>query len=183
MPYNKPSGAISQISIGPGIIRVGPTGATPSFDVGHVKGDMTLRINREAVDIRAGSPQTLIDRMAAAEDVSLEFTGIEWDMDVLLRAVGDGASSVSGASEFFKTGGRPKFDKYAVQFEHVMADGGTLTWNVWNAIPSGEVETSITPDDVHEITMRFDAMDSTTDWAGATLLAGQKLVQIQRIKP
>ena len=181
--YNKPSGATSQITIGPGIIRVGPTGTTPSFDVGFVRGDATIMIKRERVDIRAGSPQNLIAALASAEDISVEFTGIEWDMDVLLRALGDGASSVSGANELFKMGGRPKFDNYALQYEHRMADGGTLTMNVWQVIPSGEIEATISVDDPHQLSMKFDAMEVTTDWAGASLTAGQALASVTRTKP
>lgn len=181
--YNKPSGNTGQISIGPGIIRVGPSGTTPSFDVGFVSGDATLMFKREAVDVRAGSPQIIIDRLASAEDLSIEFTGIEWDMDVLLRAIGDGASSVSAPNELFKTGGRPKFDKYAVQFEHRMADGGTLTLNIWKAAPSGEIEATIALEEPHNLSMKFDAMDVATDWAGATLAAGSQLASLIRTIP
>ena len=92
--YNKPSGDTAQITLGPGIIRVGATGSTPAFDVGHVTGDATIMFKRSRTDIKAGSPQLLIDALCSAEEVSVEFTGIEWDMDVLLRAIGDGASSV-----------------------------------------------------------------------------------------
>lgn len=183
MSYNKPSGNTSQITIGPGIIRVGPTGATPTFDVGHVSGEMTLLFKRERVDIRAGSPQALIEALSSQEDVSVEFTGVEWDMDVLLRAIGDGSSSVSGASEIFKMGGRSKFDKYAVQFEHRMSDGGTLTVDIFKAVSAGEVECSIVIDEPHKLSMKFDAMESSTDWAGAALADGANLVKVTRIKP
>lgn len=181
--YNKPSGDTSQITIGPGIVRVGPVGATPTFDVGHVTDKMTLMFKRTRTDIKAGSPQILIEALANAEMLSLEFKGIEWDMDVLARALGDGASSVSGANEIFKFGGKPPFAKYALQFEHRMADGGTLMVNVWKVIPSGEVEATIGIEDPHDLKMKFDAMDATTDWAGAALTVGQALCSVTRTKP
>ena len=184
MGRNKPSGDAAQISMGPGIIFLGPVGATPSVDGGHVTGDAALSVIRERTDIRAGSPQNLIEALASQEDVSIEFTGIEWDMDALAKALGDGTTAVSGADETLKVGGAPDFNKYALRFQHIMADGGTLTADMWKVIPAGEVAIALNLDSPHEMPMKFDAMyPGATDWGAAALSAGEELVKLSRIKP
>lgn len=182
--YNNPSGTLGNITIGPGIIYLGASGTTPSVDVGYVKGKATLMYNREQKEVRAGSPQTIIDALVSQEDVMVEFTGIEWNFDNLLHVLGDGATSVSGANKILKGGGTPATAKKALRFIHKMADGGTLELDLWKCIGEGKIEATINSDDIHEIKYKFKAMDpGTTDWAGAALSDGQKLVKIVRTLP
>ena len=182
--YNNPSGTIGQVTLGPGVIYLGSSGSTPSVDVGYVRGSATLNFKREQVEIRQGSPQTIVDALASAEDVMIEFTGIEWDMDNLLHVLGDGATSVSGAQEILKMGGTPANAKKALRYVHRMSDGGTLEVDIWKCIGEGTFEASINPDDLHEIKYKFKAIDpGSTDWAGASLTDGQKLVKVIRTRP
>lgn len=184
MPKNKPSGDLGQVSIGPGILYLGPVGSTPTVDVGYVKGDATLTFKRETVDVRAGSPQIIVDRFASQEDCMFEFNGIEWDMDLLAKALGDGTTGLSDPNETLAFGGAPDFNKLAVRFVHEMPDGGCLILNMWKGVPSGEIAAALKVDEEHEFPMKFEAMDpGATDWGGNALANGQQLAQLVRVSP
>ena len=179
--FNKPTGDIAEISLGPGVISIGAVGATPTIDVGHVKGGMTLTIDRAMVDIRAGSPQTLIKRLSAQEDAMIEFTGIQWDLDNLARVLGDGQTSISGGSEVMEIGGRPNGTEISLKFVHKMADGGTIEMDVYKAIGDGIIAVAVNEADTHEMPYKFMAMDpGETGWDGAALTDGKKLVKFLR---
>lgn len=179
--YNLPSGDITQVSVGPGRLLLGTAGATPSTDVGYVKGAATLTIERKQSEVRQGSPQTIVDAFAVEENVMLEITGIQWNLDALQRVVGDGATSVSGADTILKVGGTPAVAKMALRFQHVMPNGGTVTVDIWKAIGEGNIAVAVNPDDQHEMPYKFKAIyPGTTDWGGATLANGQQLVKISR---
>lgn len=177
--YNNPSGSITKVSIGPGILLIGPVGATPTIDMGYVKGEMTLTIDRQQEEIRQGSPQTIVAAMAKSEDVMVEFTGIEWNLDNLLRTLGDGATSVTSPNDFLRFGGTPNVTAYALRFQHKMANGGTLSFDLWKAIGDGTIAIKVGNDSNHEVPYKFKAIDpGTTDWAGAALTDGQKLARL-----
>lgn len=181
--YNKPSGTASKYSIGPGRVFLGPVGSTPSVDVGYVKDDMTITITRTKVEVRQGSPQILIDQLASAEDVSVEFKGIEWNLDNLARVCGAGATSVSGADLVYKLGGSPGFNPLALLFVHKMADGGTMSVDLWKVLGEGQVVVSAKAADLHDLQYKFNVMDGgTTDWAGASLTDGQALMRIRHTR-
>lgn len=181
--YNKPTGTSNKISIGPGRVFLGPVGATPSIDVGYVKDDFTISLMRTGVDVRQGSPQILIDKLASQEDVSIEFKGIEWNFENLARVCGDGATSVSGADLIYKLGGAPGFQKYALMYQHKMADGGTMSVDIWKVMGEGQVVISAKAADIHDIAYKFNAMDAgSTDWAGASLTDGQALIRIRHTR-
>lgn len=182
--YNNPSGNTGQISIGPGRIYIGAAGATPSTDMGYVKGSMTINLEREAVEIRQGSPQIIVEQLVSREDAMIEFTGIQWNLDNVLLMLGDGATSASDPDDILKVGGRPASNAKAIRFEHRMADGGTLVFDIWKAKPEGVQQITINEGDVHELPYKFKAMyPGTTDWGGASLSAGQELFRIIRTKP
>ena len=182
--YNKPAGTIGNVTIGPGILYLGVAGATPTIDVGYVTGDATLKFDRQKLEIRQGSPQTLIAQFAKQEDYTLEVKGIEWNLNALMRALGDGATSVSGASDIFKVGAGPAMTGIALQYVHKMSDGGTLTLNMWKVLPDGTVESSINAEKPHELKLKFIGMDpGSTDWGSGALTDGQKMLSLTRTRP
>ena len=181
--YNNPSGNASQITLGPGILLVGPTGATPTTDMGYVKGGMTLTIERAQTEIRQGSPQTIIAALANKEDVMIEFKGIQWNLDNVAFMLGDGATSFSNPTDTLKFGGRPNVNAKAFIFQHRMADGSTLFVDLWKCVPDGSMAISINEDDTHELPFKFKAIAAgTTDWASASLSDGQALCRIRLIR-
>lgn len=181
--YNNPSGDVNKISLGPGIVYIGTTGSTPTIDVGYVKGEATLTFERSQTEIRQGSPQTIVDALVNSENVMIEFSGIEWNLDNLLYALGDGATSVSGATDIYKVGGKPVVQKRSLMFFHKMADGSSLFVDLWKAVPEGVITSKVSPTDPHEQAYKWKAMDpGNTDWAGGTLSDGQRLVRVRRIR-
>lgn len=182
--YNNPSGDFTRVSLGPGRVYIGATGSTPSVEIGYVKGNATLSFKRDQVLVRQGSPQTVVDALAKAEDVMLEVTGIEWNLDNLAYAIGDGVTSVSGAQEIFQLGGKPLFTKRALRFVHIAADGSTIDLHMYRVIGQGEVAIAVNADDTHELPFKFMATDPGTanDWAGVALTDGKKLCKLIRTK-
>lgn len=181
--YNQPAYDTTRFSIGPGIIYIGPTGTTPTVDVGGVTGDAILTIERNEVEIRQGSPQTLVGKLVKQEDVSIEFTGIEWNLDRLAQVLMDGTTSLSGAIEKIKVGGRPTSTPWAIRFVHKEADGGTVEVDLWKVLGDSKLAIKIGQDKLHEFPYKFWCMDpGSTDWSGAALSDGQKLVQVLRTK-
>ena len=181
--YNKPTGTASKYSIGPGRVFLGPVGATPSVDVGYVKDDFTITLTRTKVDVRQGSPQILIDQLASAEDMMIEFKGIEWNLDAIARLCGAGATSVSGADLVYKLGGSPGFSQMALMYQHRMADGGTMSLDFWKVIGEGQVVISAKAADLHDVQYKFNVMDGgSTDWAGASLVDGQGLIRVRHTR-
>lgn len=181
--FNNPSGNASQITLGPGVLLIGPTGATPTTDMGYVKGGMTLTIERTQTEIRQGSPQTIIAALVNKEDVMIEFKGIQWNTDNIHFMLGDGATSFSNPTDTLKFGGRPNTNAKALTFQHRMADGSTMFVDLWKCIPDGSMAIAINEDDTHEFPYKFKAIYAgTTDWAGAALTDGSNLARIRIIR-
>jgi hypothetical protein len=181
--YNNPSGDITKVTLGPGTLYLGAVGSTPAVDVGYVKGEAVITIERKQVEIRQGSPQTIIDALVSEENAMIEFTGIEWNLDNLTWVLADGVTSVSGAVDTLKVGGKPVTSKRALRFQHIAANGSTVTFDMWKCIGEGQISIKANPDNLHEFPYKFKAIDpGTTDWAGASLTDGQKLVRIQRTR-
>ena len=183
MGRNVPSGDVNRITIGPGIVFVGPVGATPLFDVGFHMDDMSFIIQREAFDVKAGAPQLVVERLAFAENIALEFKSTEQNMYLLSLALGDGVSSMVGTpDETLELGGKQSFAKCSLRFRHIAADGSTFLYDIWKAVGSGSVENLISVESPHEYPMHFDAMHVTTDWGAAALVDGKNLVKVTRTK-
>lgn len=183
MAYNMPSGDVNRLTIGPGIILLGPSGATPTVDVGYVKGEMVLSVTRAITQIRQGTPQTIVQSLANQEDVMVEFKGLQWNLDALLHAIGDGATSASNPNDLLKFGGRHTVAAKALRFTHRMADGSTVIFDMWKCQTDGNVQVNIDPTNPHEISFKFNALDpGTTDWGGAALTDGQKLAKVTIVR-
>jgi len=175
---NKPDGTISEVSIGPGKLLIGPAGATPTVDVGYVRGSATVTVERNNVQIRQGSPQNLIKMLASSEDFMLEIIGIQWNLDNLAHVLGDGQTSLVDPDKILEFGGRPTNTEVALQYVHILPDGSTLTLNVWSANGEGALAAAINPDDLHEFPLKFNAIDVASDWAGNALTNGKTLAKI-----
>lgn len=178
---NLPGGDINQVTLGPGRLYLGPAGSTPSQEVGYVQGDTTITFERKRTDVRQGSPQIIVDAFANEENVMIEFPAIQYNLDAVLRIIGDGATSASGADTILKFGGSPGFSKFAARFVHILPSGGTLIVDIWKAIGEGTIPVKVSPTELHEVPLKLNAIyPGTTDWGGATLSNGQQLVKITR---
>ena len=94
MGFNVPSYDTARFTFGPGILYMGAPGTTPLIDIGAVRGDAELNIERTLLEMKQGTPQTRVKAYAVEEKVTLKVTGVEWDLDNLSYALGAGVTSV-----------------------------------------------------------------------------------------
>ncbi len=182
MAFNVPVYETKRITFGPGILYLGVVGATPTFDVGSVKGDATLTVKRTSLDVEQGSPRTLIKQYVTKEEIRIKLTGIEWRLDQLSRVLGAGVTSVSGANELLEFGGDMEKSEHALLYRHIAVDGSTIDVMLWRVQGTGDFEIGFKTDDVHEMAYEFTALEGTTDFTNAVPAAKKKLMKILRVK-
>lgn len=180
MSYNVPTYNTSRFSFGPGIVYIGLPGTTPLTEIGAVKGDAELLIQRVALEVKAGSPQSLIKSYAVEENVGLKFTGIEWNLNNLAFALGAGATSLVGAAEVFKFGGDIDKTSYAVRFVHRTPDGGTIDIHLFDGEGAADLAIALKETDIHEFPFEFKALEGQTDFEGSALASNEKKIKIVR---
>lgn len=178
MAFNVPSTSESRFSFGPGILYIGAPGATPTIDIGAVKGDVELLVQRTALELKQGSPQTLVKKYAVEEVVNLKVSGVEWNFDNIAYSLGAGATSISGAQEILEFGGDMDHTNRAVRFVHIQPDGGTIDIHLFKAEGSGNLPIAIKEADFHEFPFEFNAMEGTVDFENAALVAKKKKFKI-----
>jgi hypothetical protein len=172
-PLNIPNVTTDNYSFGPGILKLGPAGATPTLDVGSVAADGVLEIQSTSLDLRLGSPSMLVKRYMQVSDVMFSISGLEWDYDNFLKAMGAGITSATQ----FDFGGDPNITNYALQFQHRMPSGATQTIRIWEVVGSGETQFNF-GEDFHEFPMQFQAIRKQTDWASNALSTGAQYFRI-----
>jgi hypothetical protein len=151
-------------------------------DVGAVKGDSELSITRTPLQVFQGSPQTLVKQYIIKEEVSLKVTGMEWNLDHLVSAMGAGVTTVSGAADSLHFGGDQNVAERSVRFVHIQPDGSTVDIHMFRTQGSGEVSIAFKETEMHEFPFTFRALEGTTDFANAALLTNRKLFKIIRTR-
>lgn len=152
-------------SLGPCVVKIGPTGATPSLDLGAVE-SVSLELNTDVERITQGTPRQPVFVLPAEESATLTFSGIEWNINNFVRGTGSGATE---SATKFTYGGGPTMQEFALLAEHaVLGSGDTISIRMWRVVPSGSFP--VTMDDaVNTFEMTFDVLRTTTDWAGNTI--------------
>lgn len=178
---NFPTYDVDNFSVGGGIVYLGPSGATPTIDIGVVRSNSTLTINRAKERVVNGNPLRLSDAVTVEETATFAFTGVEWNLSNLSRVLGAGITSHTNAVETLSFGGESTFDKYAFLFRHVTKAGHTINVKLWKVSGDGGLETRLT-EGLHEFSYSFEALHVETDWAGDALGEGRRLFEIERIK-
>jgi len=174
---NTPTYTTKRLSFGPGVLYIGAAGATPMTDIGAVKTGATLTITRDKLEVKQGSPESLIKQWVVSETVKLDVVGLEWNLDNLQYAIGAGVISTNGDETDFGLGGDMEVTEASLKFVHQMPAGGTVEIDIWKAQSAGELSVSF-GNDPHEFPYSFIALDSTTDWSGSALDSKAKLVKI-----
>lgn len=170
----------SNISIGPGVVAIGPSGATPTVQIGAIGDDgITIELESEKVDIMQGNPQMINHSLNTKQGVKLTLNSIEWANKTLQFALGAGVTVESASLQTFTFGGTPTVTTVAIEMRHQMASGQTQTWRIWKARGDGAVSISF-GQDVHQIPHAYQAMRSATNWAGTTLPNTDQLLQVVR---
>ncbi len=159
MSYNMPGYTASRFSLGPAIVKIGATGATPAIDLGAVE-EVSFELNAEKADVEQGSPKELIETLPMRVSASLTFRGLEWNKDFFVWATG--VCNTDSTKYFF--GGDPTAEKFAVQFEDsVLGSGNTFTGRLWTCVPAGDFPITM-GDAVHTFELTFRVLRSTTNW-------------------
>ena len=182
MAYNVPTYDTSRFSFGPGVLYIGAQGSTPATEIGAVKGDAELSIERTRLEVFAGSPQSKIAQYVTKEEVILKVTGIEWNLDNLNFALGAGVTGASNPNETFEFGGDMNFSNRAVRFLHRTADGSTIDVHLFKCEGAGKLAIAFKETDMHEFPFEFHTLEGTTDFAAAALAANKKHFKIIRTK-
>ena len=180
MAYNVPTYDTKKFSFGPGILYIGTVGTTPLIEIGAVKGDSELSIERTPLEVFAGSPQSRIAQYAIKEEVKLKVVGIEWNLDNLSYALGAGTTGASGAAQTFEFGGAMTIANKAIRFVHRTPDGSTIDVQLFNCQGSGKIAISFKETDMHEFPYEFHTLEGTSDFSNGALAANKKHFKIIR---
>jgi hypothetical protein len=179
--FNLPTIDVNNFAVGAGILFLGPTGATPTIDVGANRAGAVVSISRTKEKVMAGSPLHIVDSIATQEEVTLTVTAMEWNLSNLSRAIGDGVTTSTGTTENLEMGGTNDFDKLAVMYRHRTKAGHTIFIKLWEATGNGNVDINFS-EGVHEFPFTFEAHDATSDWAGDSTGESRRLFEIERQK-
>jgi hypothetical protein len=180
--YNVPSYETERFSFGPGILYMGVPGTTPLVDVGAVKGDFELSFDLSKLEVKQGSPQTLVKTYTLEENIKLKGTLIEWDMNNLAYILGAGVTSASGANEILEFGGDMDTNNRALRFVHRTPDGGTIDMQIFKAEGVGKLALGLKETELHEFPFEFNVLEGTVDFSNAALANEKKKIKIIRTK-
>lgn len=169
------AGQKARVSLGTGKLFLKTyDGSAPGTtnDIGYGRGG-SFNITRQRAELRLGTPRRLIAQYAIEENVSLSFTGLEWNALNLSRTMGAGVLTPSNATGTstdvtLEFGGDLAFQTLSARFIHQMPLGGTLTFDLYQCQGQGELAVNFT-DDFHETPFQLNALQSTIGWASETL--------------
>ncbi len=180
---NMPTVTASNISFGPGRVFIGAAGTTPSVDVGAISEDgIKITFMSSKKHIQQGNPKMKVLTFIDEQGADIEFTGIEWNVNLLQYGLGTGNTTSISASDTFAFGGDPIPDVVAMHIQHYGAQAGhTYNAYVWKAVSNGDIEINLSHEE-HKFPYKYTAQRATTDWAGATLAQDEQLVKIIRQK-
>lgn len=157
---------------------VGPTGTTPTIDIGGVRSGAELAITRSVLEVRQGSSQALVKQYVTQEAVQLTVRGIEWNIEHLLKALGTGITSTEGGYTVLGFGSDINMAEVAVMFKHTLPTGKLLYIDLWKASPAGEITITF-GDDLHEFPYVFKALDCATEWDGSAISDSRRLMRMR----
>lgn len=182
MAFNLPTTTKNNISAGPGRIFIGPSGSTPSVDLGAVAEDsVNLEFVSEKRKIMQGNPRTVVLTFSQVQSVRVTVGSLEYNQDNWVYALGSGTTSVAGSTETFTFGGEPAVTQLALHIQHRMFQSGhTLNFYVWLAQSDGGVAFPFTTDE-HSLEYAWEGVQSDTNWAGASLGTTEQLVRVDRL--
>ncbi len=183
MAFNVPSHDSTRFSFGPGILYIGAPGATPLIDIGAVRGDVELLVTRTPLELKQGSPQTLIKKYAVEEIVNMKITGVEWDFDNIAYALGAGVTTINGTVETLEFGGDLDYTNRALRFIHILPTGGTIDVQVFKAEGLGNLAIAVKETDFHEFPFEFNALEGDVDFSNVALATNKKKFKIVKTAP
>lgn len=140
MAYNKPSYDSTKFSLGPAIVSIGATGATPTTDLGAVE-SCGFELISEVEDVFLGAPQVLVAVLPSREEATMTWTLMEWEIQNFARAIGAGITT--DTSYRFGAGDVAK-QQFSTLLQHrVQGSGNTFEVRIWKAIPAGNLPVTL----------------------------------------
>lgn len=182
MPLNLPTVTTDDISFGPGRLFIGPAGATPTADIGSISEDgIAFELTSEKRKIMQGNPKSTKLIFTQQESCFIRASSIEWNFDNLKYGLGAGNTTASASEETFAWGGDPFVNEVALHIEHQMpVTGNTLNVYVWKASAEAGFSFQFGHDE-HKFDYSWEAISSTTNWAGSTLDQKEQMFKIERV--
>jgi hypothetical protein len=153
--YNIPSYDTDRMSYGPGVLYIGAPGVTATQDVGAIRSGVEFVVRRETMEVWQGNPRTHVKTYVLHESCELIITGIEWNTDIISKAIGTGSTTSTDDLETFEMGGDPNVQRISLRFQHITPEGLTITIDMVQSFP-GEQFVAIYDDDLHEFAYRWE---------------------------
>lgn len=167
------------LTFGPGVLLITTDIlATPNVDIGYVQGAQ-FQVQKQKLQVKQGSPKTLVKQFGQEEDVSLSVTGIEWNLNHLRLVFGGGNIKSSGS--IFAFGGNVDFLEVALLFRHQLPSGGTVEVRLWRCQGNGDINVQFN-DNLQEFPYSFQALEATNSWGGGSLPQDERRGQIVYLK-
>ena len=167
---NIPSYDVGKISLGTGIVFLGPVGFTPVIDVGTIE-STTIEISSSFTDIVKGEPERVIDRYLERYNVSVTLQSLEWNLEnfnKLFPASSVTYDYVNRTTTFQITPDTVDTTKDSLMITHQTPAGDTIELYLWKVVGEGTLALPFTRD-LHRFNYSFRALACETSWSGSTL--------------
>ena len=175
MAYNKPSFDSTKFSLGPAIVSIGATGATPTLDLGAVE-SAGFELISEVEDVFLGAPQVLVAVLPSREEATMNWTLMEWEIQNFARAIGAGITT--STSYRFGAGDVAKQEFSTLLQHRVQGSGDTFEVRVWKSVPAGNLPVTLdSSQTLFEMTFRALNTDGL-NWRLETVDEYLEIVQI-----
>lgn len=180
MSLNIGTVSTARVSMGPAVLFIGAAGSTPTSDVGLIHPDgAELEFQSELGDVQAGNPLLTVLRYVKMQKFFLRAPGVEWSANHLAYALGAGVTSISASNEIMRFGGMPCPHEVALHLQHRKCTAAhTVNVRVWKATTETGGLTVNFGQDHHRFNYAWEALRSTTNWAGAANANTSELVEI-----
>jgi hypothetical protein len=169
MPMNLPQYNVKRFSIGPATMLLGVAGVLPTVDIGGVD-EVAIKITAESNKFLLGVPAVPQWYRFKTVEVVLTVKGIEWNLDSIRKVMGGYLLEETIGNTDVQTlyGTFEYVDAFSIRVLHVTPAGGTLTMDVFQALPGGGADFTFGTK-VHEIPYTFHAIASSYDFDGNAL--------------
>lgn len=172
MAWNMPTYDTDEYTFGPCIVYMGATGTTPTTDIGAVKGNTELTVNKEILEIKQGSPQVVTKQYVTVQGAVVKFESLEpFKIANLASALGAGITASSGSTEVLGYGGDVNMDERAIMLVHKMPNGTTITLCFWRTQGQADLTIPFNETGDMSVPMEFKVLDGATDFKGASIPA------------
>lgn len=169
MPTNLPQFNTKRFSIGPAVMYLGVAGVAPTVDLGAVY-EVAVKVTAENNKFLLGVPAVPQWYRFKTIEVTLTVKGLEWNLETIRKVMGGYYLQETVGNTDVQTlyGTFEYVDPFSIRVLHKTPAGGTITLDVFRALPGGGGDFSF-GQKVHEIPYTFHAISSPLDFEGNAL--------------